>query len=176
MKSPFAPIRSVENYLPLEDHGLIGDGDTAALVGRDGAISWLCVPRFDCPPLFCGILDAQRGGVFRIAPENLAESRQYYEGDSGVLVTEMRGDAGLVRLTDALLLHAGADLREDASAGRRELLRWVAALKGPVRLEGRFDPFGGARVEPRSGGLLVRCPQQPELELHLLSSIPLQGL
>jgi len=56
-ETPFSPLYPVEGYLPLEDHGLVGDGTTAALVGRDGAISWLCVPRFDSPPLFCGLLE-----------------------------------------------------------------------------------------------------------------------
>lgn len=61
------PIRRFDGYLPIEDHGLIGDGTTAALVGRDGAISWMCVPRFDSPPLFCSILDSKRGGAFTVS-------------------------------------------------------------------------------------------------------------
>ena len=114
----FAAIRRIDGYLPIEDHGLIGDGSTAALVGRDGAISWLCVPRFDSPPLFCAILDTKQGGAFTVAPEGLTESRQFYETDTGVLVTEMRANSGLLRLTDALVLRSGADLREDVPAGR----------------------------------------------------------
>jgi alpha,alpha-trehalase len=82
----FSPIRYLEGYLPIEDHGLIGDGTTAALVCPDGSIPWMCVPRFDSPPLFCGLLDAQRGGNFTIAPEEVTESRQYYESDTGVVV------------------------------------------------------------------------------------------
>jgi hypothetical protein len=104
----FAPLCPIDGYLPLEDYGLIGDGTTAALVGRDGAIRWLCVPRFDASPLFCGVLDAARGGAFTVAPEDLVESRQFYEPDTGVLVTEMRGRSGVLRLTDALTLRSGA--------------------------------------------------------------------
>jgi hypothetical protein len=94
----FSPLRYIDGYLPIEDHGLIGDGTTAALVGRDGAITWLCVPRFDSPPLFCGILGATQGGSFKVAPDGVTESRQFYEPDTGVLVTELRGSSALVRV------------------------------------------------------------------------------
>jgi len=67
--APWAPFRRVDGYLPLEDHGLVGDGSTAALIARDGAVVWLCAPRFDSPPLLCSLLDTSRGGHFRIALE-----------------------------------------------------------------------------------------------------------
>jgi GH15 family glucan-1,4-alpha-glucosidase len=172
----FSPLRQIDGYLPLEDYGLIGDGTTAALVGRDGAISWLCVPRFDSPPLFCHILDTARGGAFTVAPEGLVESRQFYEADSGVLVTEMRSPSGIVQVTDALLFHAGADLTEDTPAGRGELLRLVKVLQGQVRVRIVIEPYGGAQAEPRSDGLRLRCSVYPELDLQLSSSMPLNGL
>lgn len=65
------PVVSRDGYLPIEDHGLIGDGSTCALVGRDGAITWLCLPEFDSPPFLAGILDAEYGGRFEIAPIKL---------------------------------------------------------------------------------------------------------
>ena len=157
----FKPVSYAGGYLPIEDHGLIGDGSTAALVGRDGAISWMCAPRFDSPPLFCRILDARRGGAFTVAPEGLIESRQFYEPDTAVLVTEMRGPTGLVRVTDALTLRQGADLTEDAAAGRCELVRAVEALQGSVRLRIEVEPRGGAQVGARSGGLFTTQPRPP---------------
>src|SRR5215470_13593176 len=144
MMDEFKPVSYVRGYLPIEDHGLIGDGSTAALVGRDSAISWMCAPRFDSPPIFCRILDARRGGAFTIAPEGMIESRQYYEPDTAVLVTEMRGPTGTVRVTDTLTLRQGADLREDAAAGRGELLRSVEALRGDARLRIEIEPHSGA--------------------------------
>jgi alpha,alpha-trehalase len=172
----FKPVSYAGGYLPIEDHGMIGDGSTAALVGRDGAISWMCAPRFDSPPVFCRILDARRGGAFTIAPEGMVEARQYYEPDTAVLVTEMRGPAGSVRITDALTLRQGADLTEDAAAGRCELLRSVEALSGGARLRVEIEPRGGAQVAARSGGLSLRSPSHPNLDLQLTSSLPLEGL
>ena len=172
----FKPVSYAGGYLPIEDHGMIGDGSTAALVGRDGAISWMCAPRFDSPPVFCRILDARRGGAFTIAPEGMVESRQYYEPDTAVLVTEMRGPAGSVRVTDALMLRQGADLTEAAAAGRCELLRSVEALSGGARLRVEIEPRGGAKVAARSGGLSLRSLSHPHLDLQLTSSLPLEGL
>ena len=57
-------------YLPIADHGLIGDLHTVALVGTDGTIDWYCCPRFDSPSVFGAILDADHGGLFRIAPDS----------------------------------------------------------------------------------------------------------
>jgi GH15 family glucan-1,4-alpha-glucosidase len=129
----FSPIKKCGSYLPLEDYGLIGDGATAALVGRNGAVEWLCVPRFDSRPLFCRLLDADGGGSFTITLDHVVETRQSYEDDTAVLTTELRGRTGTVRLTDCFPLRSGSDLREDAAATRRELLRQVKVLHGQVR-------------------------------------------
>ena len=172
----FAPIERIDGYLPIADHGLIGDGATAALVGRDGAISWLCVPRFDSPPLFCGLLDHARGGHFTVAPDELVAARQRYLGDTGVLVTEMRAESGLVQVTDGLALRAGADLSEGTAADRRELVRAVRVVDGAVRLRIVVSPRGGTELERQRGGLRLRCPTHPDLDLQLDATRPLNGL
>ncbi|HXF93236.1 MAG TPA: glycoside hydrolase family 15 protein [Nitrospiraceae bacterium] len=172
----WAPLRPIDGYLPIEDHGLIGDGATAALVGRDGAVSWLCVPRFDSPPLFCHLLDATDGGAFTVAPEGMREARQFYEADSAVLVTEMRTATGTIRVTDAFPLRSGADLAEDQPATRRELLRSAVVLEGQVRLRIEIAPHGGAEGEPCGDGVAIRCKGRPDLDLHLSSTVPLKGL
>ncbi len=174
--SQWTDLHDHQGYLPLEDYGLIGDGGTTALVGRDGAIAWMCLPRFDSPPLFCRILDAAKGGAFTIAPEGLLKSRQYYEPDTAVLVTDMRSKTGVLRLTDAMTLRSGADLVEDVPASRRELLRSVKVLRGQVRLRIAFEPRGGAEVQRRSDGLHIRCWEQADVDLQLRAGIPLTGL
>lgn len=170
------PITRRGHFLPIEDHGLIGDGTTAALVGRDGAISWLCVPRFDSDPLFCGLLDHEKGGAFTVAPDPLLSACQYYQPDTGVLVTRMSGPDGTVEVTDALTLRAGADLSEDAPAGRGELLRHIRVVSGRVRLRVSIHPRGGARCDPHGGGLTLRPARHTDLELHVASSLAVEGL
>ncbi|WP_042371382.1 glycoside hydrolase family 15 protein [Streptacidiphilus neutrinimicus] len=173
---PFRPVRRRDGYLPLEDHGLIGDGTTAALVGLDGSVGWMCLPRFGSEPLFCGLLDHARGGHFTVAPEGLTEARQRYEADSGVLTTEMRGPSGLVRVTDALVLRSGADLTDDVAQSRAELVRSAVVLDGEVRLRVELEPRGGATARARFSGLEVQAPRRPDLQLHLRSNRPLDSL
>ncbi|MEV6881411.1 glycoside hydrolase family 15 protein [Streptomyces sp. NPDC051135] len=173
---PFRPVRRPDGYLPLEDLGLIGDGTTAALVGLDGTIPWMCLPRFDSDPVFCALLDHSRGGRFTVAPENLREARQRYEPDTGVLHTELRSDTGLVRVTDALALRSGADLSDDAPSGRGELVRSVLVLEGRVRLGVEMEPRGGAQAHHLYSGLEVRPARNEGLRLHLRSNRPLSGL
>ena len=171
-----APLNDHDGYPALEDLGLIGDGATAALVARNGAVVWLCVPRFDSEPLFCSLLDARRGGAFRIAPEEVTDARQRYEPDSGVLVTELGCPTGVLRITDCLTLRSGADLAEDTPAARGELLRSVVVLEGTVRLHVSVDPRGGATAERSGSGLRIRAARHPELDLRLSSTVPLDGL
>ncbi|TDB93186.1 glycoside hydrolase family 15 protein [Nonomuraea longispora] len=173
---PFRVVRRREGYLALEDLGLIGDGTTAALVGVDGSISWLCLPRFDSDPLLCGLLDEERGGHFVLTVDGLREARQFYEPDTAVLVTELRGPAGLVRITDALVLRAGADLSEDVGGGRCELVRSAVVRSGTVRLRAELEPYGGGQARALYDGLEVRASRRPDLRLHLRSNRLLTGL
>jgi alpha,alpha-trehalase len=171
----FAPLQPTDGYLPIEDHGLIGDGTTAALVSRDGSVVWLCTPRFDSPPLFCRLLDVHRGGEFAVAVEGLQASRQRYETDSGVLTTELRGPTGVLQLTDALALRDHTDLLAERSASRGMLLRRLAVVEGHVAVSVRLQPRGGATVTPWRHGHRVRCTLQAA-DLHLSASVPLAGL
>ena len=151
----------------MEDHGLIGDCASAALVSRAGAVSWLCLPHFDDRAVFCRLLDRERGGAFVIAPEGLAESRQAYIADSAILVTEMRGPTGTVRVTDGMPFKHGADLTEGTPVAREELIRSVVVVDGTVRLNVQLQPRGGAAFERRAGGWHIRCATRPEMDLQL---------
>jgi GH15 family glucan-1,4-alpha-glucosidase len=173
---PFRPVVRRGGYLRLEDLGLVGDGSTAALVGPDGCVPWLCLPHFDSPPVFCALLDHARGGHFTVAPEGLVEARQRWEPDTAVLVTEMRTATGTVRLTDALALRAGVDLADDAPAARGEFVRSAVVVSGEVRLRVDVEPRGGAETRALFSGLELRPLRHPGLRLHLRSNRPLDGL
>ncbi len=176
MTDDFAPLAYQDGYLPIADHGLIGDGETAALVGRDGTVSWLCAPQFDDPPIFAGLLDRTRGGGFTIAPEGLTASRQRYLGDTGVLVTELAdAHGGIARITDMMTLQSGADLTEDVKAARGELLRMIEVVEGRVRLRVELEPWGGAATERRGDGLSIRCSARSDFGLQLDTDFPIEG-
>jgi GH15 family glucan-1,4-alpha-glucosidase len=92
----------------IEDYALIGDLQTAALVGRDGSIDWLCVPRFDSPACFAALVGGRDNGCWSIAPAQTVRSvSRRYRGDSLVLETTFICDSGTLVLTDAMLLEGG---------------------------------------------------------------------
>ena len=88
------------SYLPIEDHGIIGDLHTAALVGTDGTIDWLCLPAFDSPSVFCSILDDEKGGHFALRPVEYTRSQQIYLPDTNVLLTRFFSQGGMAEILD----------------------------------------------------------------------------
>jgi GH15 family glucan-1,4-alpha-glucosidase len=113
----------------IEDYGLIGDMGTAALVGRDGSVDWLCLPRFDSPACFSALLGDERHGRWLLAPAGDvgATSRRYRPGTL-VLETEFETSEGVVRVIDFMPRRAG---------GPPRLMRIVEGVKGrvPMRME-----------------------------------------
>src|ERR1051326_8598118 len=89
--------------LRIEDYALLGDTHTAALVGRDGSVDWLCLPRFDTGACFAALLGGPEHGRWTMAPAGGAVPRgRRYRGDSMVLETELSNDDGTVRVVDCL--------------------------------------------------------------------------
>ena len=111
-------------YLPIAEHGLIGDLHTVALVGTDGTIDWYCCPRFDSPSVFAAILDADRGGLFRISPDcDGWSSKQLYLPDTNVLITRFLMPDGVGEVQDfmppAANERGGASPPHDPPGARR---------------------------------------------------------
>ena len=88
-------------YQPIENYGLIGDLHTVALVGMNGSIDWFCFPSFDSPSVFAAILDAKKGGRFKISPtcEGITH-KQYYWPETNVLITRFFSPDGVGQITD----------------------------------------------------------------------------
>ena len=122
------------DFLPIGDHGVIGDMRTAALVGRNGAMDWFCAPRFDSPSLFAALLDPERGGAWRIQPVGHWTSEQRYLPATNILVTAFHVDGGgVVQVTD--FMPAGP-----ARGDHVEVYRRVDCPRGAVDVETVFQP------------------------------------
>src|SRR4028119_1791371 len=87
---------------------MIGSLRTAALVGADGTIDWLCLPRFDSPSVFCSILDDQKGGHFKLHPLRYARSQQLYLPDTNVLLTRFLAPWGVAEIVDFMPILGGS--------------------------------------------------------------------
>jgi alpha,alpha-trehalase len=172
---PFEPLERIDGYLPIERHGLIGDGAGCALVAADGTVPWLCVPRFDDDPLCAAILDTARGGYLRVAPDDVLEARQWYSEDSAVLITEQRTSGGTVRLVDAFALETGADLHRPQRHGIGAHVRTVEVLQGDVDIVVELVPRHGATFGRLDGGLSIHWSHKPDLPLRALCDRPLDG-
>jgi GH15 family glucan-1,4-alpha-glucosidase len=125
-------------YPNISDHGLIGDLQTAALVSTDGVVDWFCCPRFDSPSVFASLLDAERGGFYRIAPDrDDYVSRQLYLPDTAILVTRFLTPDGVGEVHDFMPI-AG-----DAATDRHRLVREIRVVRGVMRftieVQPRFD-------------------------------------
>jgi GH15 family glucan-1,4-alpha-glucosidase len=169
-------LRDEQAYRPIRDYGLIGNAYTAALVARNGSIDWCCWPRFDSPAVFCRLLDAAKGGWFRVEPRNAASSSRSYLGPTNVLATTFTTDGGQVRLTDFMPVERHNVGGSEKIQSSHRILRLVEGLGGPAELEVHFRPtfdFAQAQTEiwPSPAGVVARGDRE---SLDLTSSVPLQ--
>ncbi|WP_413316860.1 glycoside hydrolase family 15 protein [Agrococcus sp. 1P02AA] len=125
--------------LPIEDYALIGDRTTAALVGRDGSIDWLCLPHFDSPACFAALLGEREHGHWRIGPAGPATSTRRYLPGSLVLETTHETPTGTVTVTDAM----------PTGDERADVVRIITGVSGEVELEQSLVVrFGYGSVPP----------------------------
>ncbi|MBA2442020.1 MAG: glycoside hydrolase family 15 protein [Rubrobacter sp.] len=157
-------------YLPIEDHGVIGDLHTAALVGTDGTIDWLCLPSFDAPSVFCSILDDEKGGHFSLRPTGYERSQQLYLPNTNVLLTRFLSPEGVAEIVDFMPVMRG-------SGDRHRLVRNVRVVRGGMTLEAECRPaFDYAREEHslslKENGALFEGTSE---RLGLSTEVPLEG-
>jgi len=124
---------------PIADYGLVSDCNTAALVARDGSIDWLCLPRFDAPAVFAGILDPD-AGHWSIRPAGEFTSERRYADGSLILETVFTTSTGSVRLRDTLAFADGQRGHDIGMEAPHELLRSVEGVTGTVELELELAP------------------------------------
>jgi GH15 family glucan-1,4-alpha-glucosidase len=160
------------DYLPIAEHGIIGDLHSIALVGTDGTIDWYCCPRFDSPSVFGSILDAGKGGHYRIAPAaGEWTPKQLYFPDTNVLITRFLTPDGVGEVQDFMPIQPVG-----ASVHRHRLIRRVLGVRGEIRFRVEVEPrFNYARdphqVFFHESGVLFRSP---DLCLALETSTPLR--
>src|SRR6188508_2716861 len=128
-----------ETWSSISDYAIVGDCRSAALVSRSGSVDWLCLPRFDSPSIFAGLLDAERGGRFAIRPRQPFTATRRYVGHSNVLETAFITAAGRLRLTD-LVPVASEVQKANTLLPDHELLRKLECDEGTVDVEIVFDP------------------------------------
>src|SRR6187397_1938776 len=115
-------------YLPIAEHGIMGDLHTVALAGTNGNIDWYCCPTFDSPSVFASILDKDKVGYYRIAP--VVEGwtpKQLYFPDTNVLITRFLSEEGVGEIQDFMPIdHA------EIAMHRHRLIRRVVVVRGQM--------------------------------------------
>jgi GH15 family glucan-1,4-alpha-glucosidase len=151
--------------LPLEDYALIGDCETAALVGRDGAIDWVCLPRFDAGACFAALLGTPDHGRWLLAPAGPVRAvRRRYRDRTLVLETELETAEGVVRLVDCMTpRHQNPDVVRLVCGvrGRVPMRMELAVRFGYGRLVPRVRPLDDARGLTVIGGVDAVCLRTP---------------
>ena len=161
----------MDRYLPIAEHGLIGDLHTVALVGTEGTIDWYCCPSFDSPSVFGAILDADRGGRFSLKPSiGNWTSKQLYFPDTNVLITRFLSAEGVGEVEDFMPI---GELR--GGTHRQRLIRRVVGVRGRMHFElvcaPRFD-YGRDRhqVQRHQHGVVFEAS---DLRLALETEAPI---
>src|SRR5947209_166250 len=174
MASIVQSLPQAGSYLPIEDHGIIGDLHTVALVGKNGTIDWCCIPSFDAPSVFGALLDAEKGGFFSIAPQDTPEMarKQYYLPETNILITRFFTPEGVGEITDFMPIEPATE-----TTTRHRIIRAVRVVRGSMTFELTCCPaFNYARDE-HSVHLSERgaACRNTDLSLGIFSSIHLEA-
>jgi GH15 family glucan-1,4-alpha-glucosidase len=175
----YTATRRISRFYEIDDgapatsgYGAIGEGHTCALVGLNGSVDWLCLPRFDSPSVFGSLLDPERGGRFRVCPAGGGyESLQAYDDATNVLQTLFRRPGqGAAVLTDLMPWNG------DPRSSLHELLRLLEARDGSMEMELIFDPRfdysrGRTHLEIEDEGVMAWGPNGERLALSVGSGI-----
>ncbi|MFE9643197.1 glycoside hydrolase family 15 protein [Streptomyces sp. NPDC006365] len=161
-------------YLPIAEHGLIGDLRTVALVGTDGTIDWYCCPSFDSPSVFGSILDADRGGSFELAAAVPATTKQFYFPDTNVLITRFLTEDGVGEVQD--FMPVADETTAATEADRHRLIRRVVCVRGSIPFRARIAPRFGYGAQPHTLRQFDNATlfESPDLSLALTATVPVE--
>jgi GH15 family glucan-1,4-alpha-glucosidase len=145
---------------PIESCGVIGDLHTIALVAMDGTIDWCCLPQFDSPSVFAALLDEDKGGYCKLAPEQAGTNRQMYMPETNVLLTRFLRTEGVGEVIDFMPVQS--DRQQTSDSVMHEIIRIARAVRGAVRFRMECLPaFNYARTphtaHPIDGGVLFEA-------------------
>lgn len=157
-------------YPPIERHVLIGDRRTAALVAADGSLDWLCLPRYDSPPVLGALLDAGKGGAFFLGPSLRVFGAQDYELDTAVARTAWR--LGEARLLGRDAMAWPQDERPPELRPRRAVVRTLSCAGASVEAELSLAPAPGLRPAPPGDGPAAAWTGPGGERLELWTSLP----
>ncbi|WP_328869408.1 glycoside hydrolase family 15 protein [Streptomyces sp. NBC_00287] len=158
-------------YLPIAEHGLIGDLRSVALVGTDGTIDWYCCPAFDAPSVFAAILDSERGGAFELAAAVPARTKQFYFPDTNVLITRFFTEDGVGEVQDFMPVDG-----DSVETERHRLIRRVLCVRGSIPFRTRVAPRFDYGAQPHSVRMAgdVAVFESAKLSLGLTATVPLE--
>lgn len=164
--------RRENHYLPISEHGLIGDLQTVAMVGSNGTIDWYCSPSFDAPSVFASILDSERGGSFQLAATVPSRTRQFYFPDTNVLLTRFFTSDGVGEVQD--FMPVSSDPRE---AERHRLIRRVVCVRGSIPFRARVAPRFDYGTRPHNVRVLdgMAVFQSDSMSLALTTTVPMES-
>ncbi|MET7287969.1 glycoside hydrolase family 15 protein [Streptomyces sp. NPDC005573] len=172
-ETPFQQDQSGETrYLPIAEHGLIGDLRSVALVGSNGTIDWYCCPSFDAPSVFAAVLDAERGGRFELAAAVPARTKQFYFPDTNVLITRFFTEDGVGEVQDFMPVTA----ESSGEDGRHRLIRRVVCVRGTVPFRVLVAPRFNYGADPHT----LSCPDDTvvfdstDLSLALTATVAME--
>ena len=156
-------------YLPVSEHGLIGDLHSVALVGTNGTIDWYCCPSFDSPAVFGSLLDTGRGGSFELAAAVPAKTRQFYHPDTNVLITRFFAEDAVGEIQDFMPVGA-------AGVRPHRLIRRVLCVRGTMPFRAKVAPRFGYGMDPHTlteveGGVVFTAPS---LTVGLTATVPVE--
>jgi len=146
------------NYQAIADYGIIGDLHSVALVGKNGCIDWCCLPRFDSPSIFGGILDQQKGGYFVLYATG-GDVKQIYLPNTNILVTRFLTEDGLAEVIDFMPI--GRESGGQTEQEGRQLVRIAKAIRSPAQF----------RLECRPGFDYARQKGEVHLEADARSAV-----